>query len=382
MTKLVALKILSWMTAVMVICLFPVLSFSASLNYGNGEHTQPFRLFSLPSSMGGGEFVLVYHSLDYYNGPAGPKWRHPFTIYLKNRLAEKGVSPSFFFEKPSRNDGRDSYVFPFEKDKFESWRQNAKIMVTTDKGYLVTIDSVKYLFDPKLRLTTVTDPDRNLTLSFNYDVNLVTSVADSTGNMVRFHYSGDHIDKIISPNNEPISLSYDDDGNLAAITYPDNSSFKFTYNKFNLMETKADRQGKILRYEYDDSARVLRSIDASGKTITVDYEQRGTNNIKRTYKDRDGNLTEFYRQFTNNTMFTRSVDSKGNISEVTNDSRTGNPITETDSTGMRTDYKYDDKGKLLEASRSDGKRRMITYDDKGRVVAEHAFDGTDIKYQY
>ena len=160
-----------------------------------------------------------------------------------------------------------------------------------------------YVFDRTGKHIRTVDLDTGITLfTFEYDQDgKLISITDRFGKSTILHRTGGVITAIEGPHGILTGIGIT--GNhLTAITYPDSSTYGFTYNPEGLMIEKRDPLGGIYSYAYDRAGRVKESMDPSG----------GIFNFSRTLT-RDAMVTTVIDPDGRSETTVRTVDSTGHI---------------------------------------------------------------------
>jgi RHS repeat-associated protein len=263
----------------------------------------------------------------------------------------------------------------------------------------------------------------------------VTRLADANGNELQITNSGithssgrsiaitrdakGRITDITDPLDRTIHYDYDTAGDLIAVTDRENNTTRFTYNRTHGLLTIQDPRGiQPLRNEYDDQGRLLRHIDAFGKTIelghdlanhrevitdrlghsrSLEYDARGNvvketdalgNVTTRTF-DADDQLLSETDPLGHITFFTYDAgrnltsvrDPLGNTTRYTYNAR-GQVLTKTDPRGKTTYNEFDESGNLLRVVDPLGHITAYTYDSLGNLVTRTEFEGAVTIYAY
>jgi RHS repeat-associated protein len=260
----------------------------------------------------------------------------------------------------------------------------------------ITNDGIRsYTYDSKHRLSTIVKDGK--TLRFEYDgFNQVTEVSYDDFS------------------NNKVSYTYDANGNILTVTYPDNKTVTYTYDNLNRMKTVKDWNNRTIIYNYMRDNRLQSVSYPNGMTLTYDYDdagrqkgktmKRSDNSVIASYSftlDKAGNiLTE-----TRTEPYANVSLPSGNVSYSYNDA---NRITQAGNTSFTFDangntksrgnsnYSYDLSDKLVSGDglnfeydglgniRSNGsKRYVIDVTGMGNVIAETNTSGTtDVYYIY
>jgi len=250
---------------------------------------------------------------------------------------------------------------------------------------------VAYTYGPNETLTSVTDPEGNLT-SYTYEyiynrlisivnkrgVTQVTNEYDSEGRVIRqthvdggvytFDYNvvGGIVTgtKATRPNGDTRSYRFNNSGYVSEVT-DSYGQRRFIERAFGTNEKKSitDILGRKTTYTYDENANIASTTDPAGNITTYEYDLVFNKPTKIT--DALGNIT------------TMTYDSKGNLIETqTPDSQTttigyntyGQPVTITDTLGNTSSLEYDSRGNLIKTTNSLGNETIMEYDINRRLI--------------
>ncbi|MFZ2872494.1 RHS repeat-associated core domain-containing protein, partial [Zavarzinia sp.] len=178
----------------------------------------------------------------------------------------------------------------------------------------------------------------------------------------------------------PLISEYDDSGRLVATVDAFGNRVALAHDVAARTETVFDRSGNPTVHRYDISGNVTSTTDALGNTTARTYDASG-NELSVT--DPLGNTTRY------------SYDDKGNRASVTDPlgnrtkyqyDGTGNLISVTDPLGSTTANAYDGSGNLVATANALGQTTNSTYDQAGnlksttdalgRTVANFNYDGS------
>ena len=186
------------------------------------------------------------------------------------------------------------------------------------KSFTDELGTVSYTYDGNGNVLTVTDENGTITRTYD-EMNRVTEYTDFRGNTIRY--------------------SYDQIGNLVALTYPG---------------------GRIVRYTYDKTGRVLTVTDWNDNVTSYSY-------------DRNGRLTKTTRP--DGSVETRTYDAAGKL------------LSQVDQVGETVinarDYIYDESGNIINATMSNGTEYSnltsaeMEYDSANRLIK---YNGETVKY--
>jgi RHS repeat-associated protein len=245
-------------------------------------------------------------------------------------------------------------------------RQTETRTVTTPSGVQTLVTRTDY--DSNGKVEKVTDAENKVT-EYKYDAN---------GNQIA----------IIDARNNKTEYRYDSKGQLVETIYPDNTIGNLAdnprtiniYDKGGRLRTTVDRDNGVTHYNYDDAGRLVETIYpdkidtiaqlvsaiAPGQTpATIDWTQVIYPDIAPAFlTNNPRSKTEYYKN--------------------------GSVKAEIDERGNRTEYRYDNNGRLVEViypddtpSNLDNNPRTKTeYDAAGRTVATIDAKGSITRYEY
>jgi RHS repeat-associated protein len=207
----------------------------------------------------------------------------------------------------------------------------------------------------------------------------------------------------ILENDEPITFTYDENGNCTSETDKMGNTKRFVYDAMGKLVSETDFLGNRELYSYNKKGLVSQITDPLGHKETIGYDQLGnismqvdkngnpTNNlyneasqlieIKKPYNcvvkftyDKRGQVTSTIDPNDNATSFV--YDKMGRVLSTTNAlghsleftyDNSGNILTETDENNITTKYTYDDESNLLSIESEQGIVRLV-YDKAGRLI--------------
>ena len=250
---------------------------------------------------------------------------------------------------------------------------------------------------------------QRITYSYN-DADQLTSVNQSGDTQSSFNYVLDKLGRRIKEtityqhNNEKIikelQYSYNADGNLASITYPDSSVVQYYYEKGLLKEVKLPNGEKITwdSYLWNNPQSITfpsnkTSINYTALQQPLSILVTSADNkilLQRSYKyDKSGNIIQSnteegiidYRYDALNRLIQinpdQSLRQKGLPAESYSYDVTGN---RTGSAHQSEEWQYNNKGQLTRWG-SDKEQKSLSYDSSGNLISEEA-NGTQYSYQY
>ena len=189
------------------------------------------------------------------------------------------------------------------------------------------------------------------------------------------------IASVTMPTGGVYTYSYDSHHNLVRVTDPLGNYKRFVYDGNHRMMSWYDEKGtRIVENTYDSEGRVIRQLNETGGTITLVYEEG-----KTTTTDAEDNTTVYefddaYRTtaiyypdgttetkaYTGN-LLTSETDRSGVVTNFTYDEK-GN-ITKKSVNGITTTFAYNEAGKLIETISPLGNVTTASYDNKGNLLS-------------
>ncbi len=136
-----------------------------------------------------------------------------------------------------------------------------------------------YGYDDDNRVTSITysgaasgySTSSNVTYTYNDD-GLRTQMTDGTGTT---SYTYDTLDELTSTENgasATVGYTYENDGNVASITYPNSSVVHRTYNGAGELSSVSDFQGRTTNFTYDPDGNLLTSVEPNGTTQSQSFD--------------------------------------------------------------------------------------------------------------
>lgn len=240
------------------------------------------------------------------------------------------------------------------------------------------VTSMTYSYDKSDNLITVTD-DADRTVTFTYDKNHnLTGIIDPTG--------------IAVARNE-----YDETGRLVASIDAEGNRIEYTHDVNGRTETVRDRLGNVTVYTYDENGNVLQKVDALGNKTVNTYDK---NNHLLSSKDPLGNTTSYEYDENNNLVKKIGADGlEANFSYQSNNLVTSISVLDVDKTritydrkynvtsvkdaeGNITNYGYEKDGTLKSIADEIGVYKTYTYDKNKRVISQTDGNGNVTQYTY
>ena len=232
-------------------------------------------------------------------------------------------------------------------------------------------------------------------ITLTYTDGYLSNAVDALGNEVLLTYEGELLASVTNPVGKQMSFSYDDSGRLAKI---------------------GDYSGKIyLENRYDSLGRTVSQIMADRGTSTVSYSAGCTSftdeagNVKNYYFNEAGNVTETElagsstrSSYNQRGQMTEQIDALGNKTRMAyDDAGRMNLVTYPDLTteqtfynernlperiinrdGTESSYTYDERNNLLSVLDERGNTCSYTYDEQDNLIGFTDKEGNEWQYTY
>ncbi|MCI5142107.1 MAG: RHS repeat protein, partial [Candidatus Electrothrix sp. ATG1] len=386
-------------------------------------------LTEIASALGAWQFYIEptdddTSASDRYPAPGEGMWEN-YRVTITDPL---GGSEEYFYYGGigTIGDWDTWYTSPRDYIPWQSDEMNNFTFDTTKTIYFLDHDSqqgqltrirypdgntISYDYDPSTgERTSISDAAGN-TIHYSYnDMGRVTSVTDAKGTTTDFTYAANRVDLTqISNGLGTIHLTYNDKHDILSITDRLNTTTAFSYNDKGQRTSVTEAQSVLDRvtsysydpttarllqiaqggnalgsYTYDSIGRVKTSTDATGLTLSYDYND--LNYLTRiTYPDgkfsektygsccpgmvtsetdRSGKTTSYFYDELKRRVKTVYPDST--ITQVEYDAN-GNLITLLDSNGNPTRFSYDLNNRLIQKNYADGKDEKFIYNNLGQL---------------
>lgn len=216
------------------------------------------------------------------------------------------------------------------------------------------------------RLTHIENPD-GLRVRLHFADGKLAGLTDPAGRRIQATTDGKgritELSFVTEKGNETlVSYTYDNEGNMTAITDALGKTTRMTYSG-HLMTEKTDRNGDTYYWEYDGKGRCVHTYGRDGMMEgRIEYHPENGYNL---VTDSTGGTTTY--RYTPEQLVTAEIDPLGN---ETRHSYTDymEPYRTTDPEGGVTGYSYDGEGKLTGITYPDGSGEMFVHDERGRLI--------------
>ncbi|MEU9011369.1 DUF6531 domain-containing protein [Streptomyces sp. NPDC048479] len=296
-------------------------------------------------------------------------------------------------------------------------------------------------YDDESRTTTYTDSlGRRSRHRYNSEGQVVEET-NPLGHTTRteWHERGDRPLSVTDPLGRTTRYGYDEAGNLTALTLPDESLARATYNTLGRPTEVVEPGGATWRHTYDELGNLLTTVDPVGAETRCSYDELGRlsaitdalghtrtiasnaaglpiavtdelGHVTAVRRDTFGRVMEVtdplghvtrmgwttegkpeWRQYADGTRESWTWDGEGNLLSHTDPA--GNvtrhtathfdvPATRTDPDGTTYGFAYDTEMRLTGVTNPQGLTWSYAYDEAGRLVAETDFNGRTLAYTH
>lgn len=267
--------------------------------------------------------------------------------------APEGITSSFSYDginrMLSRNDNGLTSIFDYDDN-------DNRTLFTNSGGFTTTYD-----YDANDNLIDITNAN-NISTTFEYD-DEDRVILETFGNLEKeYEYSDEgYLEEMTKPSGDVVEYEYDDQGRLEETgTIGD-----IDYNNRNLIESISNNAGTI-EFEYDNVNRVEEITTVHGYTVEYDFEDSG-HLEEITYPTIDGIEVEV----------DYSYDDKNRVFQVILSKNVGQ------SNVVIAEYDYFDDDRIEKLEQGQNMRTDYGYDDAGRLdYIEHFKIGAPVSYYF
>ena len=235
------------------------------------------------------------------------------------------------------------------------------------------------IYDAAGKITSETTAD-GTTITYNYDAKgqkIKETIKGSDGISRTTTYGYDAAGRVINQTNESgtLTYSYDSEGNMTSITYPDKTKDTFVYDAASNLIQMTTAGGVTTEYTVNALGNVL--TEKTGDTV-ISYTYTGDEQIS-SITQADGTTISFVYDANGNCI--KETDSEGNSYSYTYDA-TGNKTSDTDPLGNQTTYTYDTYGRCIKITDPNGNSTTYTYDGNSNCISATDAAGTTTVFTY
>jgi RHS repeat-associated protein len=247
----------------------------------------------------------------------------------------------------------------------------------TDPWHHVT----SYSYDSTGELTQVTDPLLNKTkLTYANGDGQPTTITDPLQNKTTYGYSLGDLTTVTDPNGNVTSDYLDAGGRLVSSTNPLGNTTQYAYDSLNDLTSVTDPDGHQTKYGYDADGDLQTITDANNNVTTLGYD-----NEDRLHTREDALNNTWTYNYDNDDNLTSVQDPKGQTITNTPDALDRLSSTVFKASGGQTqstvNYTYDLGNRLTKVADSTGGTFTETPDNFDELTQESGPNGT-ISYTY
>jgi RHS repeat-associated protein len=226
-------------------------------------------------------------------------------------------------------------------------------------------------YDAAGRLATLTAPARDFALTYTAS-GLAATYTDPVGSIYRYEYAdaGRRPTRILLPGGAVQQFEYTARGALRRVVDPSGAAHEFVYDTAGRPLRQIDPLGGRVEVSYhpDHPGSLATRTDRNGGVLRFDYDARGA--LNRVEKPNGAVVRFEYDAAGNRTAF---VDPRTNRFESVFDAR-NRVVTETDPLGRSRHHRYDAAGNRIETVDRNGRKRTFIYDAQNRRTEERWHD--------
>ena len=312
----------------------------------------------------GRPFTRHYHALGQVWGTSGIgiAWSHPYDMRMAHStlIDADGTIETFSQINSATIDKTFTIISRGDNTPDRLLRESEKDGIVWI-AELRDRDGTRHRFDGLGRLIAIDRPgdvQGSVTLQYSgqTSTDLLNTVTDGLGRVLRFHYTRGHLNQITLPDCQTVNYRQDDDGNLVAVDYGNGQVKQYLYHEAglatpdqrNLLTGIISEDGRrYASFRYDQQGRAITSVlhdgrsasDGSANAVertTLNYLSDSTVQVTA-----DGNGTKTYTIQPG--VYRRIVgisDSTGSVGyQLSSDGRLSG---QTDPRGITTSYGYSD----------------------------------------
>jgi YD repeat-containing protein len=237
-----------------------------------------------------------------------------------------------------------------------------------------TKDGTRYQYNAQGLMVSATDKQGNTTQHIYNSLGQIQQIIDPVGLTTTFNYTGNRVTSIVDPATRTTLLSYDGQGNLVAITDPDETKNQYGYDSHHLLSSSIDKTGKEKRGTYDEFGRAKTATREDGTIVQIKpVEVQGLLNQSQTT-----NLNQIpVATNLSATLTSTYVDGNGHVTQTTVNDR-GQVVSITDETGSKTINTYNDAHLVTSTTDGQGHTTIYDYDAHGNVTFTRELVGVNI----
>lgn len=179
----------------------------------------------------------------------------------------------------------------------------------------------------------------------------------STGESLRFLYDPlARENRVIDASGRTTTYRYDENRYYTGIVTPDGAETTFVRDSYGMLTATIDPLGRATRCDYDPRGNITRIVRADGSSYSIRYGDAHRKPLA--VADALGQTAEY------------RYDERGNLIEVK------------DPAGATTRYTLDDRGRIVSLLDARGGQSFLSYDSAGRLIEYRTCLGQTTRYAY
>ncbi len=164
-----------------------------------------------------------------------------------------------------------------ENEQVTSYTHDAMgrvLTVTTHADTLTSEAVTTFVYDENGNLASITDPEENTTLFTSYDImgNLLEKIDARDKTWVYEYDAKGRLKSATNPLTHKTSYEYDGIDNRTAMITPDLKRFEYEYDEKGNLVKTTDPLSNITRLEYSLDGKLLKQIDPENKETAYEYD--------------------------------------------------------------------------------------------------------------
>jgi RHS repeat-associated protein len=233
-------------------------------------------------------------------------------------------------------------------------------------------------YDADGEITSVTDPDGNVTRdTYNADGEAAT-MTDAAGHVTTYAYDGDGQQvKETEPGGSVLTTSYDADGNVTSQVNAAGKATTYAYDALGRVASTTTPLGAVTTYGYDAAGHRTSETDAAGRVTSSTY-------------DADGDLTGVSYSDGTTSPVTYTYNAAGQRTSMTDGTGTttysrdadGRTTGVTDGAGEPVSYEYDPAGLPTTIRYPNGQDVTQGYNGAGELTSVQDWLGNTTDFSY
>jgi RHS repeat-associated protein len=233
-------------------------------------------------------------------------------------------------------------------------------------------------YDADGDVTSVTDPDGNVTRdTYNADGEVAT-MTDAAGHVTTYAYDGDGRQvKETEPGGSVLATAYDPDGNVTSQVNAAGKAATYAYDPLGRVVSTTTPLGAVTTYGYDPAGNQVTETDAAGRVTSSTC-------------DADGDLTGVSYSDGTTSPVAYAYNAAGRRTSMTDGTGTttysydadGRTTGVTDGAGEPVSYGYDPAGLLTTIGYPNGESVSQGYDDAGELTSVQDWLGNTTDFSY